>query len=132
MFDPKVYTMDKLNEKLVKTVLESNFVQFDAERKLEKNPRKIKELKNQTYDPETQNKMIYLMEQNKKTQPFELITNIEDITKRQYITFLMFEKFYKSRQNEGLRSIEKNMDIQLAKNLFKIWDQDRMGWINVD
>jgi hypothetical protein len=43
-----------------------------------------------------------------------------------------FEDYYKSRHNRGLESIDRNQDIDLAKELFKAWDAKRRGFISFD
>lgn len=54
------------------------------------------------------------------------------ITNDQYLAIIEFEKFYKSRQNQGLNQIEKNQDIDLAKKLFTAWDLSREGRIKIE
>lgn len=93
---------------------------------------KVKEFLTRAEDHRAQDANLAALEEAGKRKKYEKITSLLGVTNQQYLTILYFENYYRSRKNQGLRSIEKNQDVVLAKNLFQVWDTKRDGFIKQD
>lgn len=76
--------------------------------------------------------LLAQLDQMTKKKAFERMTSLLGITKTQFIALQHFERFYLSRRNHGIKQIEKNQSLVLAKELFACWDQSRLGHISVN
>ena len=72
------------------------------------------------------------MDKLNKQKHFEKMATLLGINRTQFLAIKHFEKFYKTHKNQGFLTVEKNIDIEKAKELFNAWDIDRKGFIHFD
>lgn len=68
----------------------------------------IKKKKKKNMDDKVRDLLVEQMEKSQVKRPFEKMTNLLRVTKHQYLAIQKFEKFYKSRKNQGLKQMDKN------------------------